>query len=94
MSDEQGIRAVADALYTMAERVMDAPTTLEIVPTAPAELPAAMVQMLPGDPVRKRYKNGDWVGVQRWALYLRVAVRDTEQRVGAVEVLQEATPTA
>lgn len=91
MSDEQGIRAVADALYTMAERVMDAPTTLEIVPTAPAELPAAMVQMLPGDPVRKRYKNGDWVGVQRWALYLRVAVRDTEQRVGAVEVLQEAT---
>ena len=76
MSDEQGIRAVADALYTMAERVMDAPTTLEIVPTAPAELPAAMVQMLPGDPVRKRYKNGDWVGVQRWALYLRVAVRD------------------
>ena len=75
----------------MVSAVMDAPTTLEIVPTAPAELPAAMVQMLPGDPVRKRYKNGDWVGVQRWALYLRVAVRDTEQRVGAVEVLQEAT---
>ena len=46
MSDEQGIRAVADALYTMAERVMDAPTTLEIVPTAPAELPAAIATTL------------------------------------------------
>lgn len=91
MSDERGVRAVADALYTMAEGIMDMPTTLEIVPTDPADLPAAMVQMLPGDPVRKKYKNGGWIGAQKWALYLRVSARDEAQRISAIETLQEAT---
>ena len=91
MSDERGTRAVADALYTMAAELVDAPAGLEIVPTEPADLPAAMVQMLPTDPVRRRYKNGDWIGVQKWALYLRVDARDTGQRVDAIGTLQAAT---
>lgn len=91
MSDERGTRAVADALYTMAEGLVDGSVGLEIVPTDPADLPAAMVQMLPGDPVRRRYKNGDWIGIQKWALYLRVSARDEAQRVRAIETIQDAT---
>lgn len=92
MSDEKrDARAVADAVYAAAAGTMDAPVTLEIVPTEPGELPAAMVRMLPGDPVVRRYRCGDWIGRQKWALYLRVDARDTSQRVEAVARLQEAS---
>lgn len=91
MSDAMGTRAVADALLRLAQSVMGEPTTLEIIPTDPLELPAAMVQMLPGSSIVKKYKSGDWIGRQSWALYLRLAAPDTEQRVSAIERLQRAT---
>lgn len=92
MSGEQrDARAVAAAIHEAAIASIDVPATLEIIPTDPGDLPAAMVRMLPGDPVVRRYRCGDWIGRQRWALYLRADARDTEQRVDAVAKLQEAS---
>lgn len=98
-NDGMDVRGVADAIYTMVERALDVPVGLEIVTVRPEEMPAAMVQMLPGDPVVKRYRCGDWIGSQRWALYLRVAVRDTAGRIdavaalsGAADILEAAAP--
>lgn len=92
MSDEKrDARAVVAAVYVAAADAVDAPVTLEIIPVEPESLPAAMVRMLPGDPVARRYRCGDWIGRQKWALYLRVDARDTAQRVEAVATLQEAS---
>lgn len=92
MSDEKrDARAVAEAIREAAVGSIDVPVTLEIVPTDPADLPAAMVRMLPGDPVVRRYRCGDWIGRQKWALYLRVDARDTARRIEAVAKLQGAS---
>lgn len=90
MSDEKkDARTVAAAIYQAVADSANMPVTLEIVPTSPEDLPAAMVRMLPTkQPVVRRYGCGDWVGRQLWGICYRVDVRDNAQRTEAVAVLQ------
>lgn len=90
MSDEKrDARTVAAAIYQAVAESASIPVTLEIIPTNPADLPAAMVRMLPTkQPIVKRYGCGDWVGRQLWGICYRVDARDNAQRTEAVAVLQ------
>lgn len=97
MTKSADIKQVADSILTMNEKIFKGygvPVSLEIISTKKENLPAAMQQSLPSSRVVKAYKSGSYIGEYRWSLFLRVAVEDTNGRLAASLLLQEAAEEA
>ena len=87
--------SVAACLFLAAAKEYEDALTFEIVPTDPAQLPAAMVRMLStSDPVVRAYRCGDCIARQRWAVCYRVNVHSDEQRADAVAAIEQLAQVA
>jgi hypothetical protein len=84
MSDEVQL---APVVYELVASLTELDVSYEQLPTGREQLPCVSVQTLTGTPVDRRYKDGSYIGLYRFAVYIRQTTEDNASRLDGAKAM-------